>query len=101
MKTLITLLMLASTAAVAAPRAKVPAYNCESVRKNALEDLRGFCESSEVDKRRLVDYGFQMDVLEGQCSDAETAGLIKAALNAKVIRQDERSCLNVADSARH
>jgi hypothetical protein len=40
-------------------------------------------------------------VLEGQCSDAETAGLIKAALNAKVIRQDERSCLNVADSARH
>ena len=72
-------------------------YNCESVLKSAIGDLRAFCESEPFNKRRLVDYGYQLDILETACENKEGVQELIKALNAKVHKQDERACLEIAD----
>jgi hypothetical protein len=72
-------------------------YNCEAVMKSAVGDLRAFCEAEPFSKRRLVDYGYQLDILETACGNKEGAESLIKALNAKVHKQDERACLEIAD----
>lgn len=94
----------AHAAAPAAAKSKGPAfggYKCDSVLKSAVNDLRGFCEAEPFNKRRLVDYGYQLDIIEAGCSNKEDAAEIIKALNAKVHKQDERACLDVADKLAH
>jgi len=66
--------------------------------KSAVSDLRAFCESEPYNKRRLVDYGYQLDILETACESKEGAASIVKALNAKVHQADERACLEIADT---
>lgn len=72
-------------------------YNCEAVKKSAFGDLRAFCESEPYNKKRLVDFGYQIDVLEVGCQMKEEATSLVRALNAKVHQRDERACLEIAD----
>lgn len=72
-------------------------YNCEAVKKSAFGDLRAFCEGEPYNKKRLVDFGYQIDILEVGCQLKEEATDLVRALNAKVHQRDERACLEIAD----
>ncbi|RZA00574.1 MAG: hypothetical protein EOP11_18165 [Proteobacteria bacterium] len=98
---ILALLLASHLNAHAAASAKGPdfgGYNCEAVMKSAAKDLRGFCEGEPYSKRRLVDYGYQLDILENACENKEGAVSLAKALNAKVHQQDERACLEIADT---
>lgn len=93
--TQVILAALFSLTAQASEPAALPAgLRCESVKKSAVQDLPGFCRGS-LDKRRLVDYGFQLDMLE-KCGEADTAKTVKAALQVRVHRADEMACAEIA-----
>jgi hypothetical protein len=69
---------------------------CESVKQSSVLDLPAFCRNA-LDKRRLVDYGYQLDSLE-VCGEAALAKSIKAALQSKVFRDDVRGCAEAAEN---
>lgn len=90
-----TQLTLALLLSLSAPAAEVPAgLRCELVKQSAVKDLPQFCRG-ELDKRRLVDYGYQLDMLE-TCGEADLAKEVKAALQVRVHRADAIACAEIA-----
>jgi hypothetical protein len=89
-------LLLSLSAQAAAPKAALPVgLRCESVKKSSILDLGAFCKGP-LDKRRLVDYGYQLDILES-CGEAALSKSLKIALQAKVHRADEVTCAEIAE----
>src|ERR1044072_5418071 len=95
--TQLTLALLLSLSTQAAEPQALPAgLSCEAVKKSAVQDLPGFCRGS-LDKRRLVDYGYQLDMLE-RCGEGDLANEVKAALQVRVHRADEMACAEIAQN---
>jgi hypothetical protein len=92
----LALLLSISSHAAEAPAGLPAGLRCESVKKSAVEDLPRFCRGS-LDKRRLVDYGYQLDMLE-KCGEADLAKEVKSALQVRVHRADEMACAEIAQS---
>lgn len=90
----LALLISLSSHAAEAPAGLPAGLRCESVKKSAVQDLPRFCRG-ELDKRRLVDYGYQLDMLE-KCGEAEVAKEVKSALQVRVHRADEMACAEIA-----
>lgn len=92
----LALLLSVSSPAAEAPAALPAGLRCESVKKSAVEDLPKFCRGP-LDKRRLVDYGYQLDML-GRCGEGDLAKQVKAALQVRVHRADDTACAEIAQS---
>ena len=90
----LALLLSLSSQAAEAPAGLPAGLRCESVKESAVQDLPGFCRGP-LDKRRLVDYGYQLDMLE-KCGEAEVAKEVKSALQVRVHRADEMACAEIA-----
>lgn len=102
MLTLMILSFLASPrAALAGEDAPLRGLRCDTVKSTALFELPAFCKSAVGDEKtkvRLIDYGFQVEVLEKQCGEPEIAREIKRALNAKMLDADTTACASFARS---
>lgn len=90
--------LMITAIAHAAPKAEkpnLPGVKCDLVKKMALADLPKFCRSKELDKRRLVDYGFQLSALDN-CGEKELGKNVQEALHAKIHRDDRTTCAEIA-----
>jgi len=88
--------LLSLSAQASEPKTSLPVgLRCESVKKSSITDLAAFCKGP-LDKRRLVDYGYQLDMLES-CGEAALSKSLTAALQAKVHRADEATCAEIAE----
>jgi hypothetical protein len=86
--------LLVSLPAAAAPAALPAGVRCGLVKSSAVLDLPSFCKSP-LDKRRLVDYGSQLDLLDA-CGEKALAESVAKALRLKAERADAGSCAAIA-----
>jgi hypothetical protein len=72
-----------------------PGVRCDLVKESSIRDLPGFCDGRDYDRRRLVDFGSQLESLEA-CGERPLAKRIATALYAKTVQKDADTCADIA-----